>query len=149
MEQVMVRRMEGKDIDVVAEIEAMSFPTPWSRGAFEKEIKKNLMARYHVVVYENRIVAYGGMWIIIDEVHVTNIAVHPNERGKQFGKQLVQAMIQEAVSIGMARMTLEVRRSNVIAQNLYKNLGFISCGVRPGYYEDNGEDAIIMWKELT
>lgn len=149
MEQVIVRRMAGKDIDVVAEIEALSFPVPWSKGAFEKEIKKNLMARYLVVESEEKVLAFGGMWFIIDEAHVTNIAVHPQYRGKQLGKQLVQAMIQEAVTVGMTKMTLEVRRSNLIAQNLYKNLGFISCGVRPAYYEDNGEDAIIMWKELT
>ncbi len=149
MEATIVRLMELKDIDQVAEIEKRSFPVPWSRGAFEKEIKKNLMAKYIVVEQQNILVAYGGMWIIIDEAHVTNIAVDPDYRGKKFGRQLVEAMIQEALEIGVTRMTLEVRRSNLIAQGLYKSLGFISCGVRPGYYEDNGEDAIIMWKVLT
>ncbi|GAB6086348.1 ribosomal protein S18-alanine N-acetyltransferase [Alkaliphilus crotonatoxidans] len=145
----MIRPMELRDIKQVADIENRSFPVPWSRGAFEKEIKKNRLAKYIVLERENQLLAFGGMWLIIDEAHVTNIAVDPNYRGLGLGRQLVQGMIQGARELGMLRMTLEVRRSNLVAQNLYQSLGFACCGVRPGYYEDNGEDALIMWKELT
>ncbi|WP_026478957.1 ribosomal protein S18-alanine N-acetyltransferase [Alkaliphilus transvaalensis] len=146
--EAIVRKMEIKDLDDVVLIEEISFPTPWSKSAFEKELKKNLLAKYLVVTLEEKVVAFGGMWLIVDEAHVTNIAVHPDYRGKQLGKLLVEGMIKEAHSIGMLRMTLEVRRSNIVAQNLYKALGFLFCGVRPGYYQDNGEDAIIMWRDI-
>lgn len=149
MSEVIVRPMTLEDLDRVAAIEAASFPVPWSRSTFEKEIKKNLLARYMVVEVGQQPVAYGGMWFIIDEAHVTNIAVDPSQRGKKLGQALVEGMIQEAKANGMLRMTLEVRRSNEIAKNLYQKMGFLPCGVRPGYYEDNGEDAIIMWKELV
>lgn len=149
MSEVIVRPMTLEDLDQVAAIEAASFPVPWSRSTFEKEIKKNLLARYMVVEVGQQPVAYGGMWFIIDEAHVTNIAVDPSQRGKKLGQALVEGMIQEAKANGMLRMTLEVRRSNEIAKNLYQKMGFLPCGVRPGYYEDNGEDAIIMWKELV
>lgn len=147
MTPVVVRKMELKDIDDVLVVEKNSFSVPWTRGSFEKEIKKNLLSKYYVAVVEEKVVAYGGMWLIIDEAHVTNIAVQPEYRGKKIGKELVSFMIQEARGLGINKMTLEVRRSNTVAQNLYKALGFIPCGVRPGYYHDNGEDAIIMWKD--
>lgn len=147
MTPVVVRKMELKDIDDVLVVEKNSFSVPWTRSSFEKEIKKNLLSKYYVAVVEEKVVAYGGMWLIIDEAHVTNIAVKPEYRGKKIGKELVSFMIQEARGLGVNKMTLEVRRSNTVAQNLYKALGFIPCGVRPGYYHDNGEDAIIMWKD--
>ncbi|MBM7615421.1 ribosomal protein S18-alanine N-acetyltransferase [Alkaliphilus hydrothermalis] len=149
MESIKVRKMEVKDLNEVVVIEEKSFPTPWTRSSFEKEVKKNLLARYFVATYEEKVVAYGGMWLIIDEAHITNIAVHPEYRGRKIGKILVEGMIQEAISLGMERMTLEVRTSNITAQDLYKSLGFLSCGIRPGYYQDNGEDAMIMWKDCT
>ncbi len=148
MEPIIVRKMEVRDIEEVVIIEEKSFPIPWSKNAFEKEIKKNILAKYFVALWEDKIVAYGGMWFIVDEAHVTNIAVDPDYRGKKIGKVLVEGMIKEAASLGMLKMTLEVRRGNLVAQNMYKTLGFLSCGVRPGYYQDNGEDAIIMWKDI-
>jgi len=147
MDSIVVRKMELKDIDAVLIVEKNSFSIPWTRGSFEKEIKKNLLSKYYVAVANEEVVAYGGMWLIIDEAHITNIAVHPDYRGKKIGKALVRHMINEAIQLGISKMTLEVRRSNIVAQNLYKALGFISCGIRPGYYHDNGEDAIIMWKD--
>lgn len=147
MTEVVVRKMELKDIEDVLVIERGSFTVPWTRSSFEKELKKNLLSKYYVATVEDKVVSYGGMWLIIDEAHVTNIAVHPDYRGKKIGKELVSFMIQEAKGLGIIKMTLEVRRSNIVAQNLYKGLGFIPCGVRPGYYHDNGEDAIIMWKD--
>lgn len=147
MDSVIVRKMTLKDIDAVLVIEESSFSVPWTRGSFEKEIKKNLLSKYYVAVVEEQVVAYGGMWLIIDEAHVTNIAVHPDFRGRKIGKALVTFMIKEAIALRIGKMTLEVRKSNIVAQNLYKALGFMPCGIRPGYYHDNGEDALIMWKD--
>ena len=88
--------------------------------------------------------AYAGTWLIIDEGHITNIAVHPDKRGKGYGTNVTSAMMQAAVDVGVQYMTLEVRVSNEPALALYKKLGFKKAGVRKKYYEDNGEDAYIM-----
>ncbi|SDJ93621.1 ribosomal protein S18-alanine N-acetyltransferase [Natronincola ferrireducens] len=149
MEELEVRRMLLKDIDDVVEIEKRCFPIPWTRGAFETELRKNKLALYFVGLWRGKVVGYGGMWLIIDEGHITNIAVHPDYQGRKVGEAIVEAIIEEAKARRIYRITLEVRKSNDIAQNLYKKLGFITCGIRPGYYSDNGEDAMIMWKELA
>ncbi|SCY74173.1 ribosomal protein S18-alanine N-acetyltransferase [Alkaliphilus peptidifermentans] len=148
MEVPIIRKMTTKDLNDVMYIEENSFPIPWTKASFEKEIKSNICARYYVAVLADKIVAYLGMWIIIDEAHITNIAVHPQFRGKKIGKKIVEEVIKEAIGLGIARMTLEVRKNNITAQGLYRSLGFLPCGIRPGYYSDNGEDAVIMWKEL-
>lgn len=145
---IIVRKMEIKDIDAVVDIEENSFSIPWTRGAFLEELTKNKLAKYCVAEVDGKVAAYGGMWLIVDEGHITNIAVHPTYRGKGVGKKIVEGLIEEGKRMNLYRMTLEVRRSNLIAQELYKKFGFIPCGVRPGYYQDNGEDAIIMWKDL-
>jgi ribosomal-protein-alanine N-acetyltransferase len=93
------------------------------------------------------VVGYGGMWFIIDEAHVTNIAVHPDYRQRKIGEMIVQEMIKTAKENGINGMTLEVRVSNTAAINLYKKLGFVDYGIRKGYYADTGEDALIMWKK--
>lgn len=144
---VNIRKMKVKDIDFVLEIEKHSFPIPWTRGTFMSELKGNRLAKYYVVEADNRVVGYGGLWLIMDEAHITNIAIHPEYRGRGMGKKLIETLIEETLGINIYRMTLEVRRSNMIAQTLYKKYGFIPCGIRPGYYQDNGEDAIIMWRE--
>jgi [ribosomal protein S18]-alanine N-acetyltransferase len=143
-----IRRMNTKDIKEVLEIEHSCFETPWTRSAFEMEIKQNKLAVYFVAVIEEKVVGYGGMWLIMDEAHITNIAVHPKYRGQKIGTKIMETIIQEAKNRRLLRMTLEVRNSNTVAQNLYRQLGFLPCGIRPGYYQDNGEDALIMWKNL-
>lgn len=147
MESLIIRSMKASDINEVIKIEEACFSVPWSKASFEKELKSNLLARYFVAQLENQLVAYGGMWIVIDEAHVTNIAVDPRHQGKGFGKKMTEELIIVAKSMGVLRVTLEVRKTNVIAQNLYRSLGFLPCGIRPGYYSDNGEDAIIMWRD--
>lgn len=137
-----------KDIDSAVNIEECCFPMPWTRGAFTEEIKNNKIAKYYVAEAEKKVIAYGGMWLIIDEAHITNIAVHPEYQGRGAGKKVVEKLIEESIKLNMRQMTLEVRRSNLVAIGLYKKFGFIPCGVRPGYYVDNGEDALIMWKDL-
>jgi [ribosomal protein S18]-alanine N-acetyltransferase len=136
--------MKIEDIDEVLVIEALSFATPWSREAFTMEICDNRCARY-LVAKGTKVLGYVGMWIIMDEGHITNIAVHPDYRGNKIGEALLKAIIKLASSIGITQMTLEVRKSNKIAQNLYLKLGFEVCGIRKKYYSNNKEDALIMW----
>jgi ribosomal-protein-alanine N-acetyltransferase len=147
-EQFVIRRMEMKDLDDIEEVEKLSFPTPWSRASFINELKKNVFARYFVVEHENRVIGYGGMWLVVDEAHVTNIAIHPDFRGRRLGERLMRELMMFACRSGASSMTLEVRRSNEAAKQLYRKLGFVEEGIRPGYYTDNGEDAIIMWATL-
>ena len=141
------RIMELRDVDAVCEIEKLSFKTPWSKESFIEEIKAKDRTRYMVAELGDTVVGYGGMWLIIDEAHITNIAVHPDYRGKKIGKKIVEEMIAEAKNEGITSLTLEVRVSNVPAIKLYKNLDFQEAGTRKGYYVDTGEDALIMWKK--
>ena len=143
-----MRKMKLSDIDSVIDIEKNSFPIPWTRGAFMSELKNNMLAKYCVAEVDGRVVGYGGMWLIMDEAHITNIAVHPKYRGRGIGHRLLSALIEEVSRANIYGMTLEVRRSNIRAQKLYRKFGFVPCGVRPEYYLDNREDAIIMWKTM-
>ncbi|NLT96265.1 MAG: ribosomal protein S18-alanine N-acetyltransferase [Clostridia bacterium] len=143
--------MELRDVKQVSEIEKKSFPSPWSAYAFVCELLDNAFANYFVLTQaddDNTVIGYGGMWIILDEAHITNIAITPEYRGQRLGEILLNHMMTEAKAKGAVKMTLEVRVSNISAQKLYKRLGFLEAGIRKGYYLDNNEDAIIMWKEL-
>lgn len=141
--EYILRRMTAADVDGVAAVEAATFPTPWSRDAFASEMR-NVAARYLVAEKDGKIIGYAGAWIILDESHITNIAVLKEERGQGIGRALTAGLLQYLSNLGAAYATLEVRKSNEVAQNLYKSLGFIRLGVRKRYYEDNGEDAFIM-----
>ena len=141
--EIIIRRMKVEDVDGVAAVEAATFPTPWSRDAFASEMK-NVAARYLVAEKDGKLIGYAGAWIILDESHITNIAVLKDERGQGIGRRLTEGLMQYLSNLGAAYATLEVRKSNEVAQNLYKSLGFIKLGVRKRYYEDNGEDALIM-----
>ena len=141
--EVIFRRMTMADVDGVAAVEAATFPTPWSRDAFASEMK-NVAARYLVAEKEGKVIGFAGAWIILDESHITNIAVYKEERGQGIGRKLTEGLMQYLSNLGAAYATLEVRKSNEVAQNLYVSLGFIKLGVRKRYYEDNGEDALIM-----
>jgi ribosomal-protein-alanine N-acetyltransferase len=147
MDKIWVRPMKREDIRQVLNIERLCFPTPWSYEAFRVELEGNHCARYVVAEQEGMVKGYGGMWIILDEAHITNVAVHPHYRGQGIGEAIMRALIDTAVNLKLGSMTLEVRVSNTIAQNLYKKLGFTGVGIRKGYYTDDGEDALIMWKE--
>ncbi len=147
--KVILRRMLESDLDRVLEIEIACFPRPWSRESFMSELK-NLCARYVVLVEDGVIAGFGGMWIIVDEAHVNNIAVHPGYQGKGYGRRILREMMRAAYHAAEAiQMTLEVRVTNVKAINLYTSLGFEVAGRRKNYYEDNGEDAYIMWCHNT
>ncbi len=145
---VNLREMEIRDLDTIMEIEKGSFSTPWTRNSFEKEILENVLAKYIVAEVDGEVVGYGGIWLILDEGHITNIAVSKDHRGKGIGKFLMMGLIDYCKKRGIHNMTLEVRKSNDIAQNLYRKMGFLDCGIRPDYYTDNHEDAVIMWKTI-
>ena len=139
-----IRRMTIADLDAVAAIEAATFPTPWSKDSFRMELERNVAARYLVAEKAGEVIGYGGAWIILDESHITNIAIAENQRGHGFGRLLTEALMQYLANLGAAYATLEVRKSNIRAQNLYKSVGFIQLGVRKRYYEDNNEDDLLM-----
>ncbi|QQY80104.1 ribosomal-protein-alanine N-acetyltransferase [Keratinibaculum paraultunense] len=145
---VFVREMIESDIDRVLEIERESFSPPWSREAFLLELTKNILAKYIVVEVDGRVVGYGGIWLILDEGHITNIAVDKEYRGLGLGDKLLEGLIQLCIDRDIKVITLEVRKSNEVAKELYKKHGFKECGIRPGYYTNNNEDAIIMWKTI-
>lgn len=145
---VVLREMEIDDLDAIMEIEHESFSTPWSRNAFKQEISENLLAKYIVAEVEEVVVGYAGIWLIIDEGHITNIAVKKDWRGQGIGKYLLMGLIDYCKRKGIHNMTLEVRKSNEVAQRLYKKFGFLDCGIRPNYYADDHEDAVIMWKTI-
>ncbi|MCY0876285.1 MAG: ribosomal protein S18-alanine N-acetyltransferase [Firmicutes bacterium] len=140
--------MTVRDIDRVLVIERASFSAPWSRNAFLGELTENHFARYLLLSKGGTPIGYGGMWVIIDEAHVTNIAVLPDHRGQRLGERMLRQLMAEAIALGARKMTLEVRVSNQPALGLYRKLGFQDGGIRRGYYTDNHEDALVMWVEL-
>jgi len=143
---VLILPMTPQDVDDIVEIEKLSFSTPWSRSALLGELRYPRQAVYLVARVKGRIVGYVGMWTVGDEGHITNIAVHPDFRGKGIGTLLLSFLIAVAYSRGIGALTLEVRVSNVRARKLYERMGFVAAGIRPGYYSDNNEDAIVMWR---
>lgn len=146
--EVNFRRMTLQDIDGVLIVEHRAFTAPWSRQAFLTELADNQFAHYFVAEYQGRIVGYAGIWLIVDEGHVTNIAVDPAFQGHHLGEALLKQLLALCMSRYIPRITLEVRVTNEIAQNLYRKYGFVGVGVRKGYYTDNGEDALIMWANV-
>lgn len=143
-EDYLMRPLAMSDLDAMEKLERECFTLPWSRYSFANELK-NRCARYIVLEAEGVIVGYAGMWVVIDEGHITNVAVSPDHRQKGYGKSLMLELMRRALEEGVCLMTLEVRKSNDIAQTLYTQLGFEPCGLRKGYYTDNGEDAVLMW----
>lgn len=141
---IITRRMTLKDVPQVHDIELHTFPTPWSYQSFVDEMTANKCARYMVAEENGRVIAYAGAWLVFEEGHITNIAVAESARGRGVGTQVTRALMQYAANMGVQYMTLEVRKSNLVAQKMYKSLGFIELGVRKRYYEDNGEDAYLL-----
>ncbi|RJP16156.1 MAG: ribosomal-protein-alanine N-acetyltransferase [Candidatus Abyssobacteria bacterium SURF_5] len=135
-----------KHLDEVLEIEKVSFRTPWTKYAFIHEIQFEKSV-FKVLKLNGRIIGYGGFWHILDEAHISNIAIHPEYRGQGFGKMLLLHLLEEALQKGASKATLEVRRSNVIAQKMYSRFGFKIISVRKNYYTDEQEDALIMWND--
>lgn len=143
------RWMVIEDIPGVMTVEHASFTMPWTPDAFRNELTQNHFAKYVVMIFEERIIGYAGMWTVLDEAHITNIAVLPEFRGHGLGERLLLELVVRAMALQMQKMTLEVRVSNQVAQQLYAKFGFTGCGIRKGYYSDNQEDALIMWTDLA
>ena len=143
-DRVVIDPMRLDDVPAVHEIERLSFRTPWPAYAFEQELRGNRLARYVVARAGDRVVGFAGIWLMVDDAHVTTFAVHPEWRRQAIGRQLLLTLAELSIAIGAKRMTLEVRVSNVAAQALYRSLGFDDVGRRPRYYTDDGEDALIM-----
>ncbi|AKG33533.1 ribosomal protein S18-alanine N-acetyltransferase [Paenibacillus durus] len=142
------RLMKVEDIPDILVIEHEAFTMPWTGEAFRNELTHNHFARYMVMEFDGSIIGYAGMWAIVDEAHVTNIALLEAYRGRKWGERLLDELMKTAAYLGMKSITLEVRVSNEVAQNLYRKKGFRPAGLRKGYYSDNREDALIMWADL-
>lgn len=145
---ITLRDMKEEDIPQIVVIEESSFATPWTAEAFEREVNMNEYAHYIVLETEEGIMGYCGMWIILDESHITNIAILPQYRGLKLGEALLQEVMNKARALGANTMTLEVRVSNEVAKKLYRKFGFQNGGIRKRYYTDNYEDGLVMWVNL-
>ena len=133
MAEPTIRPIREADVKQIHEIEKACFAMPWSEESILHDVKENVVAR----------------WLVLDEAHVCNVAVRPDCRGKGYGKRIFTALIDLAKANSMAMMTLEVRRSNTVAQNLYHACGMLDVGYRKRYYEDNKEDALIMYRDFV
>ena len=138
--------MTNADIRAVMRIEALSFTTSWPTSAFQSELNDNKLAHYFVGrIAGGEIVVYGGIWAILEDSHVTTIAVHPDWRGKRYGEEMLVHLLHEAIERGASWITLEARESNTVAQSLYRKYGFTIVSTRRAYYSDDGENAVVMW----
>lgn len=144
MDDFVIRKMEPADIVAVSELEKLCFSMPWSAEALAKELG-NALSYYLVAVSNGKVIGYAGAWHIVDEAHITNVAVAPDYRQRAVGERLMAAMIARMKDQGAVSMTLEVRRSNSAALRLYGKLNFKLEGVRKNYYEAPVEDALILW----
>lgn len=140
--------MVYEDIDDVVEMEKICFTTPWTHDAFENELHENPYATYYVLELDDTIIGYCGLWVVIDEAHITNIAIRPEYRGKNLGDFLFNVVLNEAKDMGAIQLSLEVRVSNIVAQKMYRKYGLIPGGIRKNYYTDDQEDAVVMWVKL-
>ena len=141
---IVIDFMKEEDIDAILDISSLSFSVCWSKDSYIQELT-NPIARYLVAKIDNKVIGFVGTWIVLDESHITNIAVHPNYRKQGIASKLLEKFLTYCQSQGCVAYTLEVRSGNKAAKALYEKYNFKQDGVRKGYYEDNKEDAIIMW----
>lgn len=141
---VEIHPMTKADIDDVTDMEQVCFRSPWSKNAFIGELR-NSVAHYHVLTVDGERAGYGGMWVLYDEAHVTNICVMPAYRRRGLARRLMLSLMRSAIALEATSMTLEVRETNLGAQALYAELGFVQNGKRPRYYTDTGEAALLLW----
>lgn len=144
MANLILKNLDLEDLNGVYEVSSLSLKESWSLDSITKEIY-NKFARYVVCKEDNKVIGFAGAWLIASEGQITNVAVHPEYRGKGIGKKLMESLIYSLKQEDCNAITLEVRESNTVAKNLYKNFGFISEGIRKNFYKDNKEDANIMW----
>lgn len=146
MADVLIRQAKPGDAEDIYEIEQICFPDPWSLTSIKYELEENERAFYVVAVHSGKVVGYAGLWWILDEGHITNVAVRPGYRNRKIAEGIIRVLLEHTGKEGILHHTLEVRRSNEPAINLYEKFGFEVCGVRKGYYRFEGEDALIMWR---
>lgn len=142
-----IRPMLLTDLDEVVTLEAKASPSSWSRQGYANEIQRNQNAQYVVLECQGNIIGFAGLIMMLDEAHISIVAVDPHRQGNGLGKLLVLYLLRIAIEKKATLSTLEVREHNAIAQNLYRRLGFEQVGIRKHYYRDSGEDALIMTLE--
>jgi ribosomal-protein-alanine N-acetyltransferase len=145
---VIIERATAADLDAIDTIEQLSFPAPWPKATFAGELQRE-WARIDVGRVAGEVVAFNNYWIVTTELHILAIATHPQVRGRGYGAQLLDHAIAEAIATGCSLATLEVRRSNTAAIALYERAGFRTVHVRARYYQDDGEDALVMLRGLS
>jgi ribosomal-protein-alanine N-acetyltransferase len=145
--RIAISRMRHSDIEAVTRLEQICQPLPWSANIYATEL--NNEAAYYVVAKtdDGELAGYGGIWVVMDEMHITNIATRPTLRGKKVAERMLIKLLRAGIDRGATRATLEVRQSNNPAHNLYLKYGFADVGIRRRYYSDNNEHALIMWAE--
>ncbi len=142
-----IEPMGFDDLTQVQAIERASFTSPWPPNAYRSELESNRLANYLVARIAGHVVGYGGMWLMVDEAHITTFAIHPRWRRQRIGERLLLAFLDLAMHRMAHEATLEVRLSNLPARRLYEKYGFRPVGLRPRYYSDDNEDALIMTTE--
>ena len=148
LSEIFISKMTKDDIDDVVAIEVEAYGKHhWSKSSFYDEMSNNLAKYYVAKVSNGEIVGYAGTWHIIDEGHITTIAVKNEYLRNHIGEAIIHRIIEDCYQNGVKYLTLEVRVSNIPAIKLYEKYGFQSLGTRKGYYQDNNEDALIMWTE--
>lgn len=144
MRRTEILPMEEKHLPEILAIEKQSNPSAWSESGFRSELS-NPQAHYFVALQKSAVVGYAGYWSVIDEAHITNVAVSPDHRREGIGRSLIQFLLKDAVKRGIRCATLEVRAGNAAAISLYESMGFVACGVRKHYYPVDRSDAVVMW----
>ena len=145
--RIVIEPMRLDDLPAIQAIERASFSAPWPPHAYRTELESNRLAHYLVVRVGEAVVGYAGLWLMVDEAHITTFAIHPAWRRQRIGERLLLALIDLATDRHAREATLEVRLSNLPARRLYEKYGFRPVGLRPRYYSDNNEDALIMTTE--
>ena len=138
------RPLAAADIPAIVKLEAESFYDAWNENMLQNELSNN-MTTYLVMEVAGRLMGYAGFWLVAGEAQITRVAIWDEERGQGYGTRLTAALVNKAWELGAEAITLEVRESNMAAQKAYLTCGFASEGIRPNYYEDNHENAVIMW----
>lgn len=146
--KVNIEKMHEKDIDEILIIERASFSYPWTKSLFVNELKNPYSHAYLLRTHDNRVIGYIIFWLIMDEGHILNIAIHPEYRNKGFGSLLIKFSLDYLLKNSGRIMTLEVRKSNIQAIALYRKFGFRVVGIRKNYYISDREDALVMEREF-
>ena len=148
LKEIHINNLKKEDIDSVSDIEVLAYGNHhWSKDSFYTEINNKIAKYYTASDSTGNVIGYAGSWHIVDEAHITTIAVHPKFLRNYVGESLIVKLLEDCYNNFIKYVTLEVRVSNIPAIKLYEKYGFRSLGTRKGYYQDNNEDALIMWTE--